>query len=208
MAFRSSDPGYSETLLRNAIRAFEYADSHRGAYSDNEDIKNDVAAGGEPFIPHVEALVNRGQAISVYEYWSLNRRKRAAQKAYLEKWEKIRCPKTGRKVDVLLMPTMPHTAVPHRSCKWVGYTKVWNLLDYTALVLPAGKVDKTIEAAKSDQDVVGYEPRNELDKWNWGLYDPVSAHDMPVGVQIVGRRLEEEKVLGAAAVVDGILGHS
>ncbi|KAI4376080.1 hypothetical protein MLD38_013874 [Melastoma candidum] len=42
MAFRSSDPGYSETLLRNAIKAFEFADSYRGAYSDNEDIKNDV----------------------------------------------------------------------------------------------------------------------------------------------------------------------
>ncbi|KAJ7967251.1 Endoglucanase [Quillaja saponaria] len=39
MAFRSSDPGYSETLLRNAIQAFQYADSYRGAYSDNSNIK-------------------------------------------------------------------------------------------------------------------------------------------------------------------------
>lgn len=42
MAFRSSDPGYSETLLRKAIKAFEYADNHRGAYSDNANIKDDV----------------------------------------------------------------------------------------------------------------------------------------------------------------------
>ncbi|CAI0375082.1 unnamed protein product [Linum tenue] len=35
MAFRSSDPGYAETLLRNAAKAFEYADTHRGAYSVN-----------------------------------------------------------------------------------------------------------------------------------------------------------------------------
>ncbi|XP_010028647.2 endoglucanase 24 [Eucalyptus grandis] len=42
MAFRSSDPGYSETLLRNAIKAFDYADTHRGAYSDNANIKDDV----------------------------------------------------------------------------------------------------------------------------------------------------------------------
>ena len=39
MAFRSSDPGYSETLLRNAITAFEFADNYRGAYSDNENVK-------------------------------------------------------------------------------------------------------------------------------------------------------------------------
>lgn len=46
-----------------------------------EDIKRAVAEGGEPFIPHVEALVNRAPAISVYEYWQLNKRKRAAHKA-------------------------------------------------------------------------------------------------------------------------------
>lgn len=40
MAFRSSDPGYAETLLRTAARVFDYADTYRGAYSDNADIKN------------------------------------------------------------------------------------------------------------------------------------------------------------------------
>ncbi|KAH9613999.1 hypothetical protein KSS87_007239 [Heliosperma pusillum] len=40
MAFRSVDPGYADTLLKNAISAFQYADSNRGAYSDNSDIKD------------------------------------------------------------------------------------------------------------------------------------------------------------------------
>lgn len=39
MAFRSSDPGYSETLLRNAIRVFQYADNYRGAYTDNDHVR-------------------------------------------------------------------------------------------------------------------------------------------------------------------------
>ncbi|PON99895.1 Glycoside hydrolase [Trema orientale] len=42
MAFRSYDPGYSETLIRNAVKAFEYADSNRGAYSDNSNIRDGV----------------------------------------------------------------------------------------------------------------------------------------------------------------------
>ncbi|XP_047324949.1 endoglucanase 24-like [Impatiens glandulifera] len=42
IAFRSSDPGYSETLLRAATMSFHYADSHRGAYSDNANIKDGV----------------------------------------------------------------------------------------------------------------------------------------------------------------------
>lgn len=42
MAFKSSDPGYSDTLLRNAKKAFELADTYRGAYSDNPDVRGGV----------------------------------------------------------------------------------------------------------------------------------------------------------------------
>ncbi|CAN8328822.1 unnamed protein product [Cochlearia groenlandica] len=42
IAFRSSDPAYSHTLLQNAVKTFGYADMYRGAYSSNDDIKNDV----------------------------------------------------------------------------------------------------------------------------------------------------------------------
>lgn len=165
-------------------------------------MRRHVAVAGEPYIPHVEALVNRAPAISVYEYWQLNRRKVAAQKAYLDKWNSARAP-SGRDVDVLLTPTMAHAAVPHRKCRWVGYTKVWNLLDYAALSLPAGRVDRRIDPRT--EKLAGYEPRNDLDRWNWELYDLENMEGMPVGVQIVGKRLEEEKVLGAARVVDELI---
>ncbi|XP_057788483.1 endoglucanase 24-like [Salvia miltiorrhiza] len=42
MAFRASDPGYAETLLRTSTRVFNYADSYRGAYSDNANIRDGV----------------------------------------------------------------------------------------------------------------------------------------------------------------------
>ncbi|XP_059654070.1 endoglucanase 24-like [Cornus florida] len=42
IAFRSSDPGYSDTLLRQATAAFQFADNYRGAYSDNLDIRDGV----------------------------------------------------------------------------------------------------------------------------------------------------------------------
>ncbi|KAG9596534.1 acetamidase, partial [Aureobasidium melanogenum] len=170
-----------------------------------EDIQRDVSAAGEPYIPHVDALIKRGSAISVYDYWQLNRRKLAMQKACLAKWKNVKSPTTDRKVDILITPTMPHVSVPHRSCKWVGYTKIWNFLDSTALVLPAGQVDKSIDKLLGDEEVCAYVPRNDMDRWNWALYDPVKMHGMPVSVQIVGQRLEEEKVLGAAHVIERIL---
>ena len=100
---------------------------------------------------------------------------------------------------------MPHASVPHRSCKWVGYTKIWNFLDYSALVLPAGSVDKTLDKSTEAEEVRSYVPRNETDKWNWALYDPVKMDGLPISVQVVGQRLQEEKVLGAAFAIERVL---
>ncbi|RAL07746.1 amidase signature enzyme [Aspergillus homomorphus CBS 101889] len=131
-----------------------------------EDVRRDVGAAGEPYIPHVETLVNRGKAIAVYEYWQLNKRKR---------------------IDVLLAPTTPHSAVPHRSLRWVGYTKIWNFLDYPAVTFPVP---------------TDYRSRNELDTWNWKLYDPKAMDGHPLNLQVIGRKLEEEVVLGAANAIE------
>jgi endoglucanase len=45
MVFREADPEYAETLLTNARKAFEFADTYKGAYSDDPDLR----AGGCPF---------------------------------------------------------------------------------------------------------------------------------------------------------------
>lgn len=168
-----------------------------------QDIRSAVEAGGEPFMPHVEKLINRGTPISVYDYWQLNRRKWALQNSYLKKWNSIRT-RDGRAVDAVIMPPMSHTAVPHGNCRWVGYTKVWNILDYTALVIPAGNV-----TAEDLGAAWNFEPRGEVDEWSLRLWSK-ECEDMvrlklPIGLQIVGRRLEEEKVLGIGKVVDNYL---
>jgi amidase len=169
-----------------------------------EDIRRDVEAGGEPFIPHVEALVNKGKPISVYEYWQLNKQKLSAQKRYLDLWNSTKSAKTGKQIDILLTPVMPHSAVPHRKCRWVGYTKVFNFVDYPAVVLPAGHISKELDS-KTVKDMTSYQARNPLDQWNWDLFDVDTMDGMPIGVQIVARRLQEEKVLGAAKAIDKVL---
>lgn len=163
-----------------------------------------MEAGGEPFIPHVEALVNKGKPISVYAYWQLNKQKLAAQKCFLDLWNSTKSPISGKPIDVLLCPVMPHPAVPHRRCRWVGYTKVFNFVDYPAVVLPAGKVSIERDTAAAET-MNEYKPRNVLDEWNWSNFDLDAMDGMPIGVQVVARRLEEEKVLGAAKVIDCVL---
>lgn len=139
----------------------------------------------------------------MYEYWQLNKKKVAAQQAYHKMWNGMRSA-SGRPVDVLLVPTMPHTALPHRGCRWVGYTKLFNILDYTALSFPAGKASKILDRELPQ----GYSPRNPHDAWNWERYDPEMMDGHFVGLQIVGRKFEEEKVLGVAKQFEQILGAS
>ncbi|KAI9739657.1 MAG: hypothetical protein M1834_006375 [Cirrosporium novae-zelandiae] len=166
------------------------------------DVRQDMEAGGEPYIPHVQALVNKGKAISVLDYWGLNIEKRTAQEQYIDKWNTT-LSSSGRPVDAILMPVMPHTAVPHRSCRWVGYTKIWNVLDYTALSFPVSKVSTDMDPLTPPE----YKPRNALDEWNWNLYDGEAMNGLPVNLQLVGRRHQEEEILGIAAVVERLICH-
>ncbi|KJK61036.1 Amidase [Aspergillus parasiticus SU-1] len=159
-----------------------------------------AADGGEPFVPQIQPFVDRGRPISVIQYWQLNKRKAAIQEAYHDMCDSIRL-LSGQPVDVLLVPTMPHTAVPHGSCRWTGYTKLFNFLDYTALTFLAGIASKDQDKKRCGD----YAPRNAHDAWNWGLYDPSAMDGHSIGLQIVGRRFEEEKVLGAAQHIQQLL---
>ncbi|KAF2682321.1 amidase [Lentithecium fluviatile CBS 122367] len=193
-------PWLPGTLHQECIDIFDQYYTADGG----EDIRRDVAAGGEPFIPHVEALVNKGKPISVYAYWQLNKQKLSAQKRFLDLWSSTKSPESGKRMDILLAPVMPHSAVPHRKCRWVGYTKVFNVVDYPSVALPAGLVSKELDAGASEA-MAEYEPRNALDEWNKSVFGLDAMDGMPIGVQVIAQRLEEEKVLGAAKVVDKVL---
>ena len=195
-----------------------------------EDIRREIEAAGEPMIPHVAALVDSSKPISVYEYWQLSRQKTEAREAYNDKWNDTAAQSgrtefpsqqqklLSRSVDVIISPVTPHVAVPHRSARWTGYTKVWNLLDYTALAVPFGTFSHDpcpdgslleIHAGVARQNYAEhYVPRNALDKWNKDLYDPQLMNGLPIALQIIGRRFEEEKVLVVANVLEQlVLGH-
>lgn len=105
--------------------------------------------------------------------------------------------------------------MPHRSARWTGYTKIWNFLDYAALAIPFGNVSHessfegrlpNICAGETRESYLkAYIARNALDEWNHSLYDPELMDGLPIGLQIIGRRFEEEKVLGVAKVFEGLL---
>lgn len=47
--------------------------------------------------------------------------------------------------------------------------------------------------------------RNAIEKGSYKMYDPVAMHGLPVGVQVVGKRLEEEKVMEGMKIIQQLL---
>ena len=66
--------------------------------------------------------------------------------------------------------------------------------------MPITRVDSTLDRLPRT-----FRPRNKIEKDAYVGYDADEMHGLPVGVQIVGRRLEEEKVLEGMKLIEGIL---
>ncbi|ORX96559.1 amidase signature domain-containing protein [Clohesyomyces aquaticus] len=113
------------------------------------------------------------------------------RKEYASHWNK-----TG--VDVVLCPVGPGVAPKHDTAKYWGYTSLWNLLDYPGCVFPVSKVDKEVDVKVEKR---GFKALSGKDEENWGLYDKDAFHGLPVSLQLVGRRFDDEKVLGIAEYI-------
>ena len=72
-------------------------------------------------------------------------------------------------------------------------SNVINVLDYTSCAVPVTEVDKNIDVVNKS-----FRPVSEQDTEIQESYDPEIYHGAHVAIQLVGRRLQEEKVLALA----------
>ncbi|RDI79786.1 hypothetical protein Vi05172_g10096 [Venturia inaequalis] len=126
---------------------------------------------------------------SAAENWRLVSRREGFKETWKKWWGE-------QEIDVLLCVPNATPAVPHggmrdavSSC---GYTFLFNLLDYTAGILPVTHVDRTLDQLPPTFNL---KQLNGVAKGAYKHYDATKMDGLPVGVQIVGQRLEEEKVL-------------
>ena len=79
-------------------------------------------------------------------------------------------------------------------------------LDYVAGVLPVSFVDRESDALPKDfMNSAEYKNMGLIPKGAYSLYDAEAMHGLPLGVQVVGRRLEEERVLQGMKIVEDAL---
>ncbi|KAI6142600.1 amidase signature domain-containing protein [Pisolithus tinctorius] len=128
-----------------------------------------------------------------------------AREEYRAKWREVW---ESNEWDFLVCAPHPSPAIPKGTAEKVTLVScanmiIWNILDYTAGVLPITTVQSTLDALPPGfLNSPEYAAMGLVAKGVYGVYDASKMEGLPVGVEVVGRRLEEEKVLEGMRVVE------
>ncbi|KAH7887092.1 amidase signature domain-containing protein [Phlebopus sp. FC_14] len=168
-----------------------------------EDYRRSCEASGEPLItsmspetdPHpIELEVPLVKTL----LWQLHTEKRALRKAYLDHWNATKTrTRTGRPVDAIISPAVAYPACPHGLNYDSFYTTLGNAMNYACTVFPVTFVDPKVDAP-----LPPHEFHNHEDEAFYKLYHPDVFPGVPICLQLHGRTLEEEAVIGMTEVVD------
>lgn len=172
-------------------------------FDGGEDVHAAFGLSGEPMAQQI--AVSYGdkpiEQKKASEIMAVNVAKRECQKEYMEFWNNsAQFTTTSRPVDAVISPCAPFAAARPTQYYYYGYTTWVNLLDYTSVVVPVLRADKSIDKVDTD-----FKPLNDIDKLCHESYDPEIYDGAKVSVQFVGRRLQEEKMLAIADIAAAAL---
>ncbi|KAL2257422.1 hypothetical protein VTK26DRAFT_202 [Humicola hyalothermophila] len=147
-------------------------------------------------------LIRHWRPQSAFENWKLVSQREVYRSRWFEWWNE-------QELDIIIAPPNATPAVPHNAMRDAvsscGYTFLFNLLDYTAGVLPVTRVDRALDKLPAAFKI---NKLNAVARGAYKHYDAERMHGLPVGVQVIGRRLEEEKVLAVMKRLEDALGDS
>ncbi|OWB55847.1 hypothetical protein B5S28_g1731 [[Candida] boidinii] len=165
-----------------------------------EEIKNYCEMSGEPLNELlVRSFTSPKDKLKVDEFWDQAKLKYKYQQAYDEFFENTaNLTSNGEPIVAQIIPAWNSTAWKHKdNMKTAGfYTRFLNILDYTVLTIPVTQADKSIDLKDEN-----YKPTSAMDENNYNYYDPELYDSMPVVLQIVCRRYEEEKAIKLAKII-------
>lgn len=186
-----------------------------------------MGLASEPLDPAISTIYGTEpvREFKASEIAKVNVQIREYRKQYSDYWNSTAAlTGTGEVVDAFIMPVTPFPAAtpldyphygkhlqevkPHKenktADKLLDYCTLVNLLDYPSIAFPVTISSKTLDPV--DEKFVSLSG-NPLDKKTFDIYDPEVFDGAFVGLQLVGRRLHEERLLALAGMLgDGIEG--
>ncbi|CAF9942823.1 MAG: hypothetical protein ALECFALPRED_010095 [Alectoria fallacina] len=124
---------------------------------------------------------------SAYEQWKWVAKREAYKASWHEWWKR-------EELDFMLAPVNATPAVPHGGMR--------EALDYTCGVMPITHVNKVLDKLPATFE---FNKLNGVAKGAYQHYDAEKMHGLPVAIQVVGQRLQEEKVLAIMEKVEQAL---
>lgn len=168
-------------------------------YDGGADVHGALALSGEPMAKQVSMAYGEkpSEEVPASKISATNVAKREYQKEYMDYWNSTAdLTGTGRPVDCFIAPLAPYAAARPLKYNYYGYSTIINGLDYTAVVIPVTIAEKNIDVADKSFKPISDADQQAFDDYDAEIYD--GAH---VSVQLVGRRLQEEKMLALAEYV-------
>ncbi|KAK5123207.1 putative amidase [Meristemomyces frigidus] len=193
--------------------------------ADNgQGFQRDTDASGEPLHPQLERWLGHSAAEaqlktgekpqSVFDTWQNQHRRALLAQRWLERWQATaKETGTGRPIDGLIMPSTPFPAIRHDG----GYPWHWGamspLLDLATGVFPVTKVDLEKDKVPADWQPISAKDKEVMEYLNNSLTSILHADGRPenhsnalIGLALIARRLEEEKVTAMLEVMKDVVG--
>ncbi|EXJ76967.1 hypothetical protein A1O3_10124 [Capronia epimyces CBS 606.96] len=171
-------------------------------YDGGEDVHGSFELSGEPMSDKISWIFGseRREEMKASAIAKNNVAKRAFQKEYMDYWNSTRQrTRSGRPVDAFILPAGAATATRPGARTYAGYTTALSALDYSIVTLPVTTVDKKIDISE------GFQPISDHDANVHSGYEPEIYHGGHVGLQLVARRFQEEKVLVIAEYLTDLI---
>ncbi|KAG9316056.1 amidase signature domain-containing protein [Chiua virens] len=151
-------------------------------------------------------LLARSKSVAEFVEFA-DRRNKLIISWYREVWDKYG-------FDGIIAPVQSLPTVPHGGCAMLSpiaiCTILYNIIDSPVGIIPITRVDPKQDILPVDFVPGASGTSAVLEKQMYTdptpVYDPVAMAGIPVGVQVVGRKWEDEKVLAMMKVVDDALG--
>lgn len=173
-----------------------------GGYS----VMKHIEASGEPIVPRT-ATGSPASFLTTPEVFANHVVRSEIASSYNDLWLRFG-------LDTILAPAVAHPAPPHGKYVSNSYATIYNMLDYTTGSVPVTTVDPVEDVAPREWYEREPYPRIEAERfpYDWGdeemrkLYTgPEVYRNSPVGVQLVCRKLREEKLVGILKEVEGLM---